>query len=62
MNNKIFSLIVVLICFGIIVVVIAINWIMIAFDYQDQLIELNQQNYELRQSIEMYKLVTGELR
>lgn len=62
MNNKIFSLIVVLICFGIMVVVIAINWIMIAFDYQDQLIELNQQNYELRQSIEMYKLVTGELR
>lgn len=62
MNNKIFSLIVVLICFEIIVVVIAINWIMVAFDYQDQLIELNQQNYELRQSIEMYKLVTGELR
>lgn len=30
------------------------------FKYQDELLRVNQKNYELNQTIEMYKLATGE--
>jgi hypothetical protein len=62
MNDKIFSLIVVLVGFGIIATVIAIKLLMLVFDYQDQLIIANQKIYELNQTIEMYQLYTGELK
>ena len=30
------------------------------FHYQDELLRVNQKNYELNQAIEMYKIATGE--
>ena len=32
------------------------------FNYQDELLRVNQKNYELNQTIEMYKIVTGEIK
>ena len=32
------------------------------FNYQDELVKLNQKNYELNQTIEMYKIATGDFK